>query len=791
MATPAANVRAQTALPERIGRFEPLRVLGKGGQGVVYLARDPDLDREVAIKTLFKHGNDPQRLVEEARKVARLQHANIVPLYEIGLHEGAPFLVYQFIPGRSLRERVADGALPIRDALEIARGVLDGIGHAHANGIIHRDLSPANVLIDASGTPKILDFGVATLMGDAATQSDIAGTVNYLAPEYLNGGTIGPAADVFSVATILYEALTGRQQFSAANHMAVIYKIVHEQAVPPSLANRQVDAALDAIVMKGLAKLTTDRYGDANAMRAAITEYLEPKQADDSEIPSGNDAAVEFLLRRMRRNPDFPATSQHIAEISSKSRNTGSSHANELANVILKDYALTGKLLRLVNSAIYGQYGGEITTISRAVLILGFEQVRMAALSLALFDHLKDDHQAGELKSAVLGSFLSGSIARALCATHKGLNAEETFISALFHRLGKMLVIYYFPQEYAEIRSNIANKKMSEAAAVRAVLGVTYPDLGVAVGREWKLPENILGAMRPPRPGEPVKDNRGAMLATVAALSNDMADIVATTAGEDREAAIGALVERYKDQVALTPESAAGAIERGTKELREYAHVLNIDVDSIGLVRKEKDQADAAPAEPAAPRRDAFAPNATGEFATAALSDRRMVLVNALTDITNALLGGSGLNDVFMMILEALYRGAGFSRVLFCARDPRQDAMIARFGFGPTIDEVVRKFRFRVEKTDDIFSTSVRTGRDCAVLDTLSPNLKYPIPEWCRALTEPRSLLLFPLAANRVTVALIYADQVGTPSVLKADDLRLIKALVNQGCLAVQRNSKR
>ncbi len=796
MALPARTAPASTGGPASIGRFVVVRRLGSGGQGVVWLASDPDLGREVAIKTLNRGGGDPQRLVDEARNVGRLQHASIVPLYEIGTHAGHPYLVYPYVQGRTLKAILAGGEpVPVRQALQWLSSLLDAIGYAHAAGIVHRDLAPANIMIDEAGTPRILDFGVAGVAGMTAA-NDIVGTANYMAPESLTGAGVGPRGDLFSLAVVLHEMLTGKPLFEAANPMAVMYKVVHENALPPSRLKDGIDRALDAVVLKGLVKNPSDRYASAQEMRAAIDTWLTPEAPAAGEPAPGSSGAADFLLRRMRRNPDFPAVSQHVAEISNKARSGSASHSSELANVILKDYALSSKLLRLVNSAIYGQYGGSITTVSRAVAILGFEQVRLAALSIALFEHLKSGPQADALKSAVCGSFLSGMVARTLAGRHRGVNVEESFIAAMFYRLGKLLTIHYFADEFTEIQALVANKGEKEDQAVRTVLGASYAELGVAVGREWKLPDCVLAGMRVPRSG--AVSTGGDAQGLMAALANEIADVAGDASAGDPRKALGPILERYRGHFELDSDAAMAAVEAATLELKDYARILSVDVDSSGFYH----------AVVARCRRGTDAGTGGGETAVAApepggavpVDDReqesrrpdgRIVLVNALAELAGTLLGDYTLNDVFVMVLEALYRGLGFTRVVFCARDPKSGAFIARFGFGAAVDEVQPRFRFTPAEGTDAFSVAVRERRDLAILDTQAADGRHEVPAWCRSLTAPRSLVLFPVVANRVTIGLIYADRTDEVARFGAEDLRLTKALLNQVTLAVQSRGRR
>lgn len=803
MASVASVNTATQPLPSRIGRFEPLRVLGKGGQGVVYLARDPKLDRQVALKTLRRGQRDPERLINEARNVARLDHPGIVPLYEIDVAGTLPFLVYQFAAGLPLGRYIGGAdALPAHRALRIIQRVLEAVGYAHEQGLLHRDLSPSNILVDEQDNPRILDFGLSTLLASVAastTQGErstgaIVGTVNYLPPEVLGNGEVGAHSDLFSLGVILHELLTGKRLFQAENQMAVMYKVLHDPIPPPSAVDRNVDEKLDALVMKALARDPAVRYRSAGEMAAAIEAYLAPEQAQSAST-GGQSGAIEFLLRRIQRKPDFPAVSRLIVELNQKCGRPESDDINELSNIILKDYALTSKLLRLVNSAVYGQYGGSISTVSRAVLILGFDAIRAAALSISIFEHLKNGQQAEALKDAACASFLSGVLAKDIARGRRGMDTEETFIAGMLHRLGRHLAIYYFPEEFDEVQRLVASRGITEAAAVREVLGTSYADFGIAVARQWNFPERLLQAMTPPREGKLLAPNSpAAAVAHCAAFANDAAEAVGHANGDaDLEHRLLKLGERYRASIDMSPRELKEAVGRAVEATRDYAGVLAIDVESAGFFKKVVKRL-TPPAAAPVETEGSGATQATGPSQASGTptqeepqtSDRKAFLVNAITELTNALLDNTPVNQVFTMVLESFYRGMGFTRVMLLIRDPKRGALQARFGFGAEVDDIMPKFTFRTGPDDDVFNESVRRGKDFVILDVDQGQYRDKIPAWCRGLTAPRSILLFPLTANRNCIGLIYADKVGDPLLFNVQELKLLNTLIKQALLAFQ-----
>lgn len=803
--SPASATRATAptdgALPPRIGRFTPDRVLGRGGQGVVYLARDPDLDRDVAIKVLARGAHDASRLVTEARHVARLDHPGITALFEINLDHEPPYLVSQVAGGVKLRELYTRGApLAVNRALRLMARTLDAVHYAHQHDVLHRDLTPDNILVDADDNPRILDFGIAVALSQAGSAGDMSGTVNYMAPEVLAEKPPLPASDIFSLGAVLHEMLTGQQLFRADNRLAVAYKILNERVLPPSMTRDGIDPELDQLVMRALDKEPGRRFASAADMRAAIDEYLRPGDDRPADKPAaegrGAAGAVEFLCRRMARRPDFPAVSRHISEINQKSGSDAD--ANELSAIILKDYALTAKLLKVVNSAVYGQYGGSISTVSRAVVILGFEQVRAIALGIIIFEHLKNGDQAALLKDAATSSFLSGMLARELGQGDASRQHEEAFIAAMLHRLGRHLAIYYFPDEIGDVNDLMVNKQMSESAAAREIFGADFYEFGVAIARQWNLPERLIGAMREPPSGKvdaPMTADK--KLALVSAFSNEVAETLG--GGDDPDAALEALLERYDDGIPIEPEALKEAVQQAVDATREYAGIISVDVESTPLLKRiegavrpptESTAGDKpAPADDAGPGEVTLGgvdgdPEPHPDPAAGGTADA--FLTDAIAELTGAIVENAPLNDMFMMVLEAFYRGMGFAHVLLLLRDQRNQHYATRFGFGTGIEQLKSEFIYRPGSKPDIFQLAADRARNAIILDTSEPRYRQVIPSWVFEQTDPRSLLLFPIVVQKKCIAMIYADTVGEVARVDAAQLKLLNTLVKQLVLGMQ-----
>ncbi|MCB9595697.1 MAG: serine/threonine protein kinase [Sandaracinaceae bacterium] len=276
-------------IPKSIGRYQVERLLGQGAMGSVYLGRDTQLDRAVAIKTVRHLDLEEKRLrtfIErfrnEARAAARLSHPSIVAVYDVGEDDAVgPYLVFEYVPGSSLKQILRSrGALPPEDAVRLARQIATAIDTAHQAGVIHRDVKPDNILVSATGDAKLADFGVARVPDAALTkEGQFLGTPCYAAPETLGQGVYGETTDMFSFAAVVYEAVSGVRAFPGDDAISVAHHVVHDQPEPPSVvagADAKIPKAVDRVIMRGLDKDPEARYATATELVDAVASaYIE------------------------------------------------------------------------------------------------------------------------------------------------------------------------------------------------------------------------------------------------------------------------------------------------------------------------------------------------------------------------------------------------------------------------------------------------------------------------------------------------------------------------------------
>jgi len=281
------------------GRYRIVRKLGTGGMANVYLAEDEVLGRRVAIKILNdRHAGDDQfveRFRREAKNAASLSHPNIVSIYDRGEAEGTYYIAMEYLDGRSLKELiVARGPAPVNVAIDYARQILAALRFAHRHGIVHRDIKPHNVLVDAEGRLKVTDFGIARAGASQMTEAgSIIGTAQYLSPEQAKGAPVDQTSDLYSVGVVLYELLTGAVPFTGDTPVEIAMKHLSSTPEPPSIRRAEVPRDLDKVVLRALAKDPADRYQSAEEMDADLARVASGAAVS----PATEEAATAIISR--------------------------------------------------------------------------------------------------------------------------------------------------------------------------------------------------------------------------------------------------------------------------------------------------------------------------------------------------------------------------------------------------------------------------------------------------------------------------------------------------------------
>ena len=771
----------------RIGRFKIERRLGSGTQGTVWLARDPDLGRRVAVKVLDHGGSDARATTafrREARTLSRIQHPNIVSIYEAGRWQGRPFLVFEYLRGRLLGELLAEGGMPVDRAAELFEDLLAGMAEAHRRGVVHRDLKPANILVTDEGVPKVMDFGIARML-DAPMRrlKENSGSPRYMAPEYLREGRVGPPVDVFALGLIFYEMLTGQPAYPQKDTRAVLEALLAGPPPPPSSRIADLDERLDHLILKALEPDPEARYADAGDFLAALREARARRSPGEEEGGQGR-GTLDFLLRRMQRKSDFPALAWSIRRINALAAG-GDQDLSEISSLITRDFALTNKVLKAVNSAWYGRFSGRVGTVSRAVVVLGIQPIRALAASLIFFEHLQDRRRAASLRARASAALFSAVFAARLAPAGEPEAHEEFFLSGMLHRLGSLLVAYYLPDEAAGIAA-LEAQGMSPAQAQISTLGQTFEAIGQAVARNWNFPRELVASLAAlPADGSRYGEQDRRRLA--AGFAVEVADWLER--GRDPKAR-EALLRRFGPALDLDGEGLDRILDGALQEFEALTSELRQGRDPDPFLRALSDppvRSDARDGDtlegmgPAAVLDDGEASPAPESLLTAGLQE-----------LTSLMVSEPPLSEICGVVLETIYRALGCGRVVLCLRDRNGACLQGRLAFGEGGMEAAARFRIPLAWHSDVFHAALKNGVDAYIEDSADPRLQDKLPDWYRRAGVAGSFLLFPVRIKGRPVGLIYADHPEPRGLaIQSQTLDLLKALRNQLVLAVQRAGER
>jgi serine/threonine protein kinase len=757
----------------------------------------------VAIK-LLNQSLSESAFRDEARTMSKLQHPNIVSIYEAGQHNGTPYLVFEFVEGDLLASLIQGKPLELPRTLRIFQGLLEGMAEAHKAGIVHRDLKPANIIINKNQVPKIMDFGIARLLAEkSGPDHQLIGTPRYLAPEYIQHGEVGPQADVFALGLILDEMLTGMPVFSG-QQQAVIDAILKFDPVVPSQFNQAVDEKLDRFLLKALAKDPALRYGSAEVMLQAYNSMRNPG-GGALQLDEDAGGTVEFLLRRMKRKSDFPALSNSVRSINAMS-DTSDKDVNQMAGVIVKDFALTNKILKVVNSAYYGRFSGRIGTVSRAVVVLGTQAIRSLAASLIFFEHIENKQQAERLRELISSAMFRATLAYRVADEIDQCEAEEYFLTGLLKDLGKVLIAFYLPEESKEIERLVTQEQRDPLTAQHSVLGVSYEKIGIEIAKQWNFPKFLTDSLKSWQ-GEHKPVNRIEKRRLVSAFADEAMQILVTSES-GTESALQALAQKYAKGLSLSERKIGKLAQHSIEEFQEVAKVLASDISPVFIKRLTQSSKTMPPETHSVSEESQAAPpdglgetqilNGAGTESHAVETevvnrgastpeDAEALLVDGLQEVTGMLLGEHSVSEIFNVVLETMYRAVGFQRVVLALLDRKRSCMAARLSFGDADETFIQGFNFPTAYSVDVFHGALKNAVDVYIADATEDKIQTDIPEWYKQISTAGSFLLFPLVINKRPVGLIYADH-ASPHGLDIDKnrLNLLKSLRNQIVLAVR-----
>jgi hypothetical protein len=451
-----------------------------------------------------------------------------------------------------------------------------------------------------------------------------------------------------------------------------------------------------------------------------------------------------------------------------------------------------------VNTAAFAQRG-QVTTISRAVLLLGFERVRGVATGLILFEHLQAQAKTPDLVDTLNMSFYSAILGRTIADGTDFADAEEAFISALFHNLGRMLVAMYLPDELALIK---ASNQQHRDAAVQSVLGQSYASLGIAIAEALNLPAKLSDSMARVAGSQSHQSMTDAeKLACLATLANGITDaLAAPTEAKEKRATIERLIRSYGSHFAPLDGNIDTLIARAVAELKEHARAFNLDlpgsafVHGLGEWRIDSLVSTAGPDGVAA----ASSPGGLIDVSDphlAADDVPEAVLTRGLHEITSLLVTEYTLDDVLRVILETIYRalGVGRTRAFFLLKDPSRALARFRFGLGQSTSDMRAWIEVPLSGVDDVFSLVMRQHKDVVIKNVSAPEVSGLLPEWYRQrLVRDRYVVLLPLLVEQKALGFFYIDgDAANARLLTPALLNYLKVLRGQAIVAIRQKSAR
>jgi serine/threonine-protein kinase len=658
---------------KRIGNYVVERSLAQGGMGMVFVARHPALGRLAAVKFLGREADVPpdhaRRFLDEACITARLQHPNIVDIFDFGELDRRLYYIMELLEGHDLADVIrVKRQFSLAEVNAYVQQICAGLQAAHAVGIVHRDLKPSNIFV-LEGEPlrvKLMDFGVAKVMsasGDQTREGQIIGTPRYMSPEQALGkiDQITPQSDIYSLGVIAYEMLTGALVFEYDSPMMLLVAHIRDVVRPLRESIPELPTAIAELVESCLAKDPAARPQSARALAERFAEVLRnspvqperssgvqecapdveslpvtitdslsdgPGEAEllprtlpqalcaivelapvvenqpeaectalnpvpNSEIEPIKPAAVAPISMRltkddrstlnklwlkMQRGGDFPAFVRNVGEVSKRADFESAFSARQLGDSILKDYALTAKLLRVVNSTYANRFGGKIYSVQHAIVILGFDRVRSIALSISLFKNRGHDEQSQRVSESAINSLVSGELTQQLAPYAHVIDEEQAMVCGMFRNLGRHLAIVYLPDLYQQIVTLMQSHGLSQHSAAERVLGLSLQKLGIGIAERWRLPKPILRTMSGVSSLSGQYAREEDRVVELAEFSNELCDIVCNVSEQDRPQVIASLMFRHKNLLVIEQDKLAELLQSVQHSFEQrYASLLGLD----------------------------------------------------------------------------------------------------------------------------------------------------------------------------------------------------------------------
>lgn len=481
--------------------------------------------------------------------------------------------------------------------------------------------------------------------------------------------------------------------------------------------------------------------------------------------PQSAEKTLELLWARVRSRGDLPGFSKVVNSIIGAMRGDNDSDFN-MTKTVLSDPALTQRVLRLANSAMYSVFGMGINTVSKAVIVLGTESIGHLALGLKLIDGLAFTMSdapgtRAELEKAVL----AGHIGRQVASSASTRDVEEAVVCSMLHTLGRMMITFYMPESLAAIQSRCSEDQVSEADASRELLGMSLEEIGRAISKQWGFPSSLINSMthvQPRAAGEPI--DHAEWLATVSTVSARCADAICQNDGANM-AELSRIIGGYADMLGVEPEQIQAAVDAALQTVEDEA-VISLPVKQGGA--KKETEGGEVGGKPA---------------------DAAQLLARGVIDMRGAVQNAS-TTQLLSMALETVFKGLGFTRAIAFMRSNERHQYSARMCFGEGAQDLLDKLSFPDAYQPDVFHAALANDKMIFVENAHAPAFASKLPRWWKgALFDARSFMVLPLTINRNPVGFIYGDwdlslppaRIEASEVAPLNDLRgLLVAVVEQ-----------
>lgn len=506
------------------------------------------------------------------------------------------------------------------------------------------------------------------------------------------------------------------------------------------------------------------------------------------------DRIIDTLFEKMKKKGDFPTFSRQILEVNKILRLKYSS-AKDIANVIMKDFSLSKKLLKLVNSSFYGQFSQNsqnkgITSVSSAMIILGADQIQQAAASLMLFEHMQSNAQNQELKELAVSTFMSGLMSKDLALKNRMEDTEEFQVCGMFYNLGENLIAFYFPEKYSRILAVEQQKGLDRDRAAQKILGLTFQDLGIGIAKKWGIPANIVRSMgcdpikNPPPEG--FKHTREDYLGYISAFSNKLVRIYQSPEPGKRGPAITNLLGHFGGLVHVDVDDVDALLDRVSQKIKAHATQLNINIGKSRLIKHmEKEAVGGEPVAEDTPT--------VKEKTKSSPAEVRKRIYDDIRRIDKLLKDDFRIGDVLLEILNVIHREFDYDRVAICIRDVGKNIIAVRHGLGKDIEAFSREFQFPIGKTQDIFHLSMVRERDYSIPDINDPKYKALIPSWFRMLDMAQGIDLYAIVINHMAIGFFYADREEArdyPSLEEQKNMKKLRNLAEKAIRTKKNNAE-